>query len=342
MPDTEDKTERAYDPEHYALLKKCSDKKDMTEWNEFVRHHFPFGRAKLEKVWFIKPYLKNAFLQKAHLENANILYGNLENTTLIEANLKNARLIEAHLENAMLIEANLENANLSYAHLENTNLHSATCNGSTRFIGCHLNKRTDFRGVALNNIQWGSGLKQLAEYNNRRLNWIDWYKEQRKKLGKRGWLKALFVWLFWECSDYGRSTSRILWTFTGLSLLFAGLYFMAPGMLTGLNPLEEDHLVLPLHSWSLLWRCVYFSVVTMTTLGFGDIHANPKSPLGHGLLMLQVIIGYVILGALVTRLSILFNSDGPSADFAEADSKKNWIGRLKDYWKEGWGEKLDS
>jgi len=69
----------------------------------------------------------------------------------------------------------------------------------------------------------------------------------------------------------------------------------------------------------------------MTTLGFGDIYANPQKPWGYGLLMLQVIIGYVILGALVTRLSILFNSDGPSADFAKPDSKKSWIVRLKDW-----------
>lgn len=53
-------------------------------------------------------------------------------------------------------------------------------------------------------------------------------------------------------------------------------------------------------------RAGYFSVVTMTTLGFGDIHAHPMSPVGHLLVMLQVLIGYVLLGALITRLAILF------------------------------------
>jgi hypothetical protein len=51
----------------------------------------------------------------------------------------------------------------------------------------------------------------------------------------------------------------------------------------------------------------------MTTLGFGDLYALDSSYLGHVLLMLQVIFGYVILGALVTRLGILFTSEAPAA-----------------------------
>ncbi|WP_079854908.1 ion channel [Vibrio parahaemolyticus] len=49
----------------------------------------------------------------------------------------------------------------------------------------------------------------------------------------------------------------------------------------------------------------------MTTLGFGDISANLTSSLGQILVMLQVILGYVILGALISVLSNLFTSDGP-------------------------------
>jgi hypothetical protein len=49
----------------------------------------------------------------------------------------------------------------------------------------------------------------------------------------------------------------------------------------------------------------------MTTLGFGDIRANPKSVSGHILVTTQVIWGYFLLGAIVTRLGILFTSGGP-------------------------------
>ena len=59
-------------------------------------------------------------------------------------------------------------------------------------------------------------------------------------------------------------------------------------------------------------RSCYFSVVTMTTLGFGDMYAMPDSKWGHILLIIHVILGYVLLGALVTRFAILFSAGGPS------------------------------
>ena len=65
-----------------------------------------------------------------------------------------------------------------------------------------------------------------------------------------------------------------------------------------------------------LWHALYFSVVTMTTLGFGDIAANPDSWLGQTLLMFQVILGYVLMGALVTRFAVLFTAGGPAGKFA--------------------------
>jgi hypothetical protein len=57
----------------------------------------------------------------------------------------------------------------------------------------------------------------------------------------------------------------------------------------------------------------------MTTLGFGDIAANPDSWGGQVLLMIQVILGYVILGVLITRLAVLLTGGGPAGTFSEGD-----------------------
>lgn len=64
-------------------------------------------------------------------------------------------------------------------------------------------------------------------------------------------------------------------------------------------------------------RAFYFSVVTMTTLGFGDMYAEKGSMAGHILLMLQVLLGYVFLGALVTRFGVLLNSGVVLCKFAK-------------------------
>jgi hypothetical protein len=79
----------------------------------------------------------------------------------------------------------------------------------------------------------------------------------------------------------------------------------------------EPHLPLWHYFLLVLLRPIYFSVVTMTTLGFGDMHANPVSVWGHVLLTFQVILGYVLLGALVTRFAVLFTAGGPAGKFAE-------------------------
>jgi hypothetical protein len=77
-------------------------------------------------------------------------------------------------------------------------------------------------------------------------------------------------------------------------------------------------------SWCLVpLRSIYFSVVTMTTLGFGDMYANSHNLwwgwLGHILLIVQVILGYVLLGALVTRFAVLFKAGGPAGKFTPMD-----------------------
>jgi len=46
------------------------------------------------------------------------------------------------------------------------------------------------------------------------------------------------------------------------------------------------------------------------TLGFGDMYANKGSIGGDVILAVQVILGYVLLGALVTRFAVLFPAGG--------------------------------
>ena len=46
------------------------------------------------------------------------------------------------------------------------------------------------------------------------------------------------------------------------------------------------------------WGCFYFSVVTFTTLGFGDIVADNTA--ARFLVTLEVIFGYVMLGGLIS------------------------------------------
>jgi voltage-gated potassium channel Kch len=52
--------------------------------------------------------------------------------------------------------------------------------------------------------------------------------------------------------------------------------------------------------WTL-FTTTYYSVVTFTTLGFGDI--TPSTSLAAGIVMIEVIVGYVMLGILISILA---------------------------------------
>ncbi|MCX5637150.1 MAG: ion channel, partial [Planctomycetota bacterium] len=134
---------------------------------------------------------------------------------------------------------------------------------------------------------------------------------------------------------YGLSTTRIIAIFFGLALAFAAVYYCGgafdyyilgnkshPGFVDNLFVDENT----PVLWWQVPLRSVYFSIVTMTTLGFGDMHANPHGtlviPIGsYILLMVQVILGYVLLGTLVTRFAVMFTAGGPAGHFTPMDKK---------------------
>ncbi|MBA7654620.1 hypothetical protein ES703_62502 [subsurface metagenome] len=177
----------------------------------------------------------------------------------------------------------------------------------------------------------------------RRANWEGWYWGdethkvfKRLKTKKETWARTCRVVgrlvltspvrTFWAMSDYGRSTLRVVGVFFLLAFLFAAVYmnwgyWAPPGIVSNLVVLPEAEEAVWHYFGRSLIRPVYFSVVTMTTLGFGDMYANKGSIAGHVLLILQVILGYVLLGALITRFAVLFTAGGPAGKFAEEKKK---------------------
>lgn len=298
-------SQRRFSQQQYEMLKRCSDKKDMTEWNEWCE------KNPNEKIW-----LEGAGLTEAHLEGADLAFAHLEGAYLSKAHLEGAGLTEAHLEGADLEFARLEGANLVYAHLEGANLRFAylegadfavgVVDGSTLLWECTIDRETNFRGVGLGGVRIDSRTKQLLEYNIRRMNWEDWYKGH----AKLKWLVKPFWWM----SDYGLSTGRIIATFFVLAFVFANIYYhwgriARPGIVENLF---VDHNGVAIQWWLVPLRTLYFSIVTQTTLGFGDMYANAHSIFGHILLSIQVMLGYVLLGALITRFAVLFTAGGPA------------------------------
>ena len=67
-------------------------------------------------------------------------------------------------------------------------------------------------------------------------------------------------------------------------------------------------------SWLVPIRAIHFSVVVMT-VGFTNMHANAHSVWAHIFVSLQMILGFVLLGALVTRFAVLFTAGRATGKF---------------------------
>jgi hypothetical protein len=128
-----------FNQEQYDILKRCSEQKDIAEWNNYRAEHpetkINLQNAELRKASLEGAILNEANLEWARLEEANLFAADLRKTNLRKANLERtnlwgANLSEANLEEASLTLANLENADLRRANLERVNLQGANLEGT--------------------------------------------------------------------------------------------------------------------------------------------------------------------------------------------------------------------
>jgi len=319
---TKEKQDRQFDEEQYQRLKRCSEKRDIADWNEWYKKNegtlillegADLNRFCLEGANLLLANLKGAKLRRTNLKGANLLSANfegakldyaelqgasfagnnfngaklrgtnlkgaflneakfesadlswaeLEDASLIRANFKGANLMQANLEGATLISAKLGGANIYQTYIQNSNFMAVAVDGETLIWGCTDDAKTDFTGVALDSARVEPILKEKLKGNVRRMQWRRW-------CDKQGWVMKKMGLIFWDISDYGRSTRQIAKWFWAWALIFAFIYLAwglisPPGIIKDLMDINPELSAL---------RSIYFSVVTMTTLGFGDMHGD--------------------------------------------------------------------
>jgi hypothetical protein len=226
-------------------------------------------------------FLQNADLAGANLEGANLQGANLRNAELQGANLKRANLQGARFREAKLQGANLQSANLSGATLLDTNLNDtdlrfANLEGAA-VPGVKFSRDSRkrlYRGIRVSGCYGNQGFKTFAQDQD--------YIEELRVSG------PIKFWIWYIFADCGRSFMRWAGWSLGIAAFFGVLYYCM-----GVGHIKPD---CPL-PFSLV-TMIYYSVVTFTTLGFGDV--KPQTEIAAIIVMLEVIIGYVMLGGLVS------------------------------------------
>ena len=254
--------------------------------------HANLAFAEFENAILSFGKLDGANLSAAKLENAYIEDANLNNTNITGANLKNAKLTNTNLKNAYLIDAQFEGAYLNAVNLESANVSSVNfdCKIMKNVIRETLFRPKDLWSrrydILLDTTIRCKGVNAATSYGSQRFKLFlqdqDFLEEYLDtKWGKR----IYFIW--WLFADCGRSLGR----WAGWSVVFAFLFAIIYWLL-GSGAFETEHL-----NFSFL-TLLYYSVVTFTTLGFGDI--IPKTSTAALWVMLEVIFGYIMLGGLIT------------------------------------------
>jgi len=216
----------------------------------------------------------------------------------------------ADLRGALFSEAALRGADLHCALLHGAFYERCDCDG-LKAGNIVYDRRTLFTGSNLDGVRIYPEDRGALEHNIRRDTWERWrdgFHRDPKKKDVRSCIDRFFrtcVLWFWSISDYGTSTTKIFELFVVLACIFAAIYWMCPFLLASNNGGEPIHS--PMHAF-------YFAVVTLTTLGFGDIHANADSWIGQVVLVVNVICGYLILGSVVTRFGVVYTGLGPVDD----------------------------
>jgi hypothetical protein len=136
---TSKEAQSRFNREQYDILKRCSQQKNIMEWNSYRADHPEIGislqnadlrRACLEGVKLNGADLEGARLEGADLFAADLKKADLSRANLEKANLWGATLCQANLDGASLVSANLENTDLRGANLEKANLWGANLEGA--------------------------------------------------------------------------------------------------------------------------------------------------------------------------------------------------------------------
>ncbi len=258
-------------------------------------------------------------LARANLENIDLTLrdrkegADMRHVDLYRANLKGAHLFRANLESSCLMKASLERANLNFARVSGANM-----------LGMNLHQSR------MEHVDWGDTLYQELELQQKRKESTLEERQQmyaeaeevcrnirkscetnglfdeagtffEKEMTFRRFQYPLTSWKRWTSKlvdllcGYGERPFRVF-LFSAKLILACALFYSMVGTMSGGEVIRIDSTLSALERFNVLLDALYFSVVTFTTLGYGDI-----TPLGAAktLAVMEAFVGNFALALFV-------------------------------------------
>ena len=239
-------------------------------------------------------FSKGLKLQRANLEGINLVNRgsrdgfDLSESDFYRANLKGAHLFNIVIKDGSLMKADLREANLHCAHLQGTNLLGVKLS-ETKIDNLDVGYRLYQEILA--NKHYHEGEKEQATDNYKQSEEI--YRQLRKCAEDQGLSnlcgrysyrervmhrsllpKWTFKWVFSNIMDllcgYGEKPENTI-TFSIFLIFICALGYFAFGVNYYNEVLQFDPAATFKDNLTTFFMALYYSVVTFTTLGYGDI-----------------------------------------------------------------------
>jgi len=254
---------------------QAGDKEALEAWAKSGKsmRGFSLRHARLDDVFLVNKSadtgfdLRDADLNHAHFKGAHMYHIDLSGASMVKADFH---------------EANLNNANMANCDLLGVNLHDAKVE-HTQWGETILQERLAIESARKGNDSNRDNLEQAEEiYRNLRKHFesrgqfdlagVYYYREMlmRRHQMPRWTTKWRLSWLMDYICGYGENPLRVVTFSLSFIFLCSLLYFMS-----GINS-EEGRIIYQVESgvvenFITFADCLYFSVVTFTTLGYGDL-----------------------------------------------------------------------
>lgn len=239
------------------------------------------------------------------LKYANLHHANLHNAHLFKADLRHANLMKAVLSHTTLNQARFHGANMLGTDFYKTKLEHVYWGGSIyqEYAGNHAKRQGNLlkaQNLFFEGEEVYRALRKVAEEHKFAADASDFfYKEMLMRHNQyqrytRNWLKSLMLNF---TTGYGEKPFRVFFlAFVIIWMCAIGYFFSgidADGTLLRFNETFSFK-----ENVFQFFECLYFSIVTFTTLGYGDIR-----PVGW--ITRTMAASEAFLGAFTTALFVV-------------------------------------
>ena len=225
--------------------------------------------------------------------DCSLLYGNFSDTHFAGSDFGGSDLRQCNFEYAHLSGCNFSKANLTFAVMDNAYLEHSDFRGA--WIGyislvdaelgyVRFNRKTDFSNIDIGRISSSSNPLFLSFV--RRKHFLKHFRNQSLA-------NKLLYYLWLIISDCGQSFTR--WFF--VSSLLCAIFGIIYTNISHCFNLPKDRIATD-------FTFYYYSVVTFTTLGFGDI--VPTKLVSEIIVTVEVVLGYLMIGGLISIFATKF------------------------------------